>query len=487
MSEINAEDTKNAFDSTVERAMECIGRKEWRSALDLFKEALEVDRKEEGGEISEERADCAYNMACCAAQLGDLDEAEAWLRRAVLWGVRHVRPESDDDLEPLRVDTLDRLNRFLTTIEPLTSSSPSTAAVLDRTKRSNAGRGMSALAKEMAAEGWEDEDDEGFEEDEAEQDRDVFDSDFDDSEEDSDEPEESAPKKKEKQAAKPEAQKQMAPVGSKRAAAHKAQAINAVAVCSMEDDDDDEDGDFEDAAVDADIGTLEPRQVSAREAVSEAVRKRKAQEAWAELDGDDDLAVVNADMSKSPQKKQRRVVYARRRSSKKSAIGVLGQIFGKEAATKILARAKANVARRVTELQLKLNSTAPARSLKRRTVVEKKRFAGEQVEVERTVLADAQVPSKPATTGIDAVIAEIKGPQTITTVAKSALDWDAFKTKEGLEDSLRDASKNGYLANQDFLERCDLRAFDREREERERQRAFRDAQAPSKITSAGSP
>ncbi|KAJ8611259.1 hypothetical protein CTAYLR_004162 [Chrysophaeum taylorii] len=443
---------------------------EWRAALELFKEALALDAKEES-DISEERADCAYNVACCAARLGDLDEAETWLRRSVQWGVRNVHPESDEDLEALRQDTVERLDRFLTTIEPLSvKQEMAPAAVLERSKRSGAGRGMSALAREMAAEGdWEDEDDEGFEDGDVdqEQDRDVFDSDFDDSEdeEEEDDAREAAPK--------PKMKKKEAPAtNSRRAAAHKAQAINAVAVNNMEDDDDDEDGDFESAEVDAE--TLEPRGLqSARQAVGEAVRKRKAEEAWKDLDGE---AVLGSEApiveEKQKSRKRRRVAYAPRK--KRSAQAVLSQIFGDEAAAKILARARANIARRAKEAAER--PAQPLRVLKTHTVTETKTFAGEKVEIQRTVMAE-DAGKKAATTGIDAVLAEIKGPQAVSTVAKSSSDWDAFKTQEGIEDSLRDASKKGYLANQDFLERCDLRAFDRERDDREKQRALRDAAA----------
>ena len=461
---------ENAFDELCERAMACVARKEWRSALEVFKQALEVDRKEEGGDISEERADVAYNMACCAAQLGDLDEAEVWLRRAVSWGVRGVRPEVDEDLEPLRTSSVERLNRFLTAIEPLTSSGESAvpAAVLGRTKRSNAGRGMNALAREMAEEGaWDDEDDEGFEE-EAGDERDVFDSDFDESEDDDDD--EAAPKKPAAAAQK----KKQPSSSSKRAAAHKAQAINSVAVNATDaDDDDDEDGDFEDDAADAELGApLEPRQ-SAMAAASEAVRKRKAQEAWRDLDGDEPEPAPREDAPKK--KKKRRLVYAAA-PTKKSALSVLGGIFGHDAAVKIIARAKANRAKRDVEPS---NKKTPV-LLRRQTVVETKTFAGEKIEIKRTVMADANAAkeAQPAT-GIDAVIAELKAPQNITTVAKSSSDWDAFKSKEGLEDSLRDASKKGILVNQEFLERCDHRAFDREKDERDRLRAFRDAQLPT--------
>lgn len=71
----------------------------------------------------------------------------------------------------------------------------------------------------------------------------------------------------------------------------------------------------------------------------------------------------------------------------------------------------------------------------------------------------------------------MKGPQTVSTVAKSSLDWDNFKDKEGLEDDLAVASKDGYLTRKEFLQRCDERAFENEREKRQRDRAAAAASA----------
>ena len=44
---------------------------------------------------------------------------------------------------------------------------------------------------------------------------------------------------------------------------------------------------------------------------------------------------------------------------------------------------------------------------------------------------------------LDSVLDTIKGPKTVSTVAKSGYDWDAYKEKEGLEDDLAAASKEG--------------------------------------------
>jgi hypothetical protein len=43
------------------------------------------------------------------------------------------------------------------------------------------------------------------------------------------------------------------------------------------------------------------------------------------------------------------------------------------------------------------------------------------------------------------VLSEIKGPQSISTVTKSSLDWEGYKTTEGIEEDVAAASKEGYL------------------------------------------
>ena len=85
----------------------------------------------------------------------------------------------------------------------------------------------------------------------------------------------------------------------------------------------------------------------------------------------------------------------------------------------------------------------------------------------------------------------------MNTVVKSSIDWDNFKEKEGLEDELLSAQKEGYvlvvifdicfpvhkfttsvrffpiryLTRKDFLDRVDYRKFEIERDERMKARA----------------
>lgn len=59
-----------------------------------------------------------------------------------------------------------------------------------------------------------------------------------------------------------------------------------------------------------------------------------------------------------------------------------------------------------------------------------------------------------------------------TILDQAAADWKKCKVQENLEDELKQAtkSKTGYLEKQNFLERSDLRQFEKEREIRDRAR-----------------
>lgn len=60
-----------------------------------------------------------------------------------------------------------------------------------------------------------------------------------------------------------------------------------------------------------------------------------------------------------------------------------------------------------------------------------------------------------------------------TILEQAAQDWSKVKVEEKLEDELKQAtkSKGGYLERQNFLERSDLRQFEKEREIRDRIRS----------------
>ncbi|CAM9428998.1 unnamed protein product [Discosporangium mesarthrocarpum] len=66
------------------------------------------------------------------------------------------------------------------------------------------------------------------------------------------------------------------------------------------------------------------------------------------------------------------------------------------------------------------------------------------------------------------MLAALDAPKNISTVAKSSMDWDNYKEEEGLEEEMSKVTKDGagYLNRQDFLQRCDMRRFEQERDAR---------------------
>jgi hypothetical protein len=78
-------------------------------------------------------------------------------------------------------------------------------------------------------------------------------------------------------------------------------------------------------------------------------------------------------------------------------------------------------------------------------------------------------------TGVDSLLNQMNGPNKISTVAKTAADWDQFKEQTGLGEKLEEQadSSTAYLKKQDFLTRVDHRTFELEKKERDRSRIKR--------------
>ena len=79
------------------------------------------------------------------------------------------------------------------------------------------------------------------------------------------------------------------------------------------------------------------------------------------------------------------------------------------------------------------------------------------------------------TAGVDDLLQKMNDTGKVSTIAKTAVDWESFKAGTGLAASLEEhtESKGAFLKRQDFLERVDHRKFAHERQERERERAKR--------------
>lgn len=74
--------------------------------------------------------------------------------------------------------------------------------------------------------------------------------------------------------------------------------------------------------------------------------------------------------------------------------------------------------------------------------------------------------------GVDDLLQKINDTGKVSTIAKTAQDWETFKADTGLSASLEEytESKGAFLKKRDFLERVDQRKFERERTARERER-----------------
>ncbi|CAN0406329.1 unnamed protein product [Phaeothamnion confervicola] len=171
---------------------------------------------------------------------------------------------------------------------------------------------------------------------------------------------------------------------------------------------------------------------------------------------------------------------------------VLAEIFGKKDAAAIIGRGKckgkgrAGGPPRTAPPSVALAATAAAaaaavaaaRKPQKVEVTETKKFAGREVALTRKVAegsaehkrlaaAAAAAATKPAA-AIDRVLQQLDVPKAITTVEKSSVDWENFKEKEGLDEELAKVTKDGagYLHRQDFLQRVDVRQFEKERDVR---------------------
>eukprot|EP01039_Chlorochromonas_danica_P008624 gene8624-9503_t len=202
-------------------------------------------------------------------------------------------------------------------------------------------------------------------------------------------------------------------------------------------------------------------------------RKRKVNAIWDELRSEDDNYVhtkVNdstmhftSQLYEQPPKQLRRKIKRFfKQWSGSNSNGRNQLVVGQEDETEITAQ---------SELKKKLMESL--QRVKRKTViVESRKFAGEAVEVKKTVsLSKNEVTTstanKPAESSeLDKVLQTLKGPKQINTVTKSSADWDNFKEEAGIADEVAAAAKDGYRGRQDFLQACDYRSFEIERDQR---------------------
>jgi len=144
----------------------------------------------------------------------------------------------------------------------------------------------------------------------------------------------------------------------------------------------------------------------------------------------------------------------------------------------------------VDDLWAELNSSAPIKTTEskntlvepilasqKKTITETYSFAGEDVVVTKTVdiresTTKEVQPEKKGKGNLSSLVASLNSqPKKLSTIQKSSLDWNSYKTKKGLEEELKQATKDGYLEKQAFRQRTDLRQFENEKSIRNKDRA----------------
>ena len=155
---------------------------------------------------------------------------------------------------------------------------------------------------------------------------------------------------------------------------------------------------------------------------------------------------------------------------------VLAGIFGSKGAAAIVRRADRSIEERKHAPPPKSKDEILKNLVRKQKVVEERRFGGETVQVTKTKweTSDANTARRKAHDRLDHVLDLIAGKKEITATEKSAQEWDQYKEKHKLEDSLKGGT--GLLAKRDFLERTDHRRFEIERDARNAERAKRDAE-----------
>ncbi|KAL5699034.1 hypothetical protein ACHQM5_029991 [Ranunculus cassubicifolius] len=108
-------------------------------------------------------------------------------------------------------------------------------------------------------------------------------------------------------------------------------------------------------------------------------------------------------------------------------------------------------------------------------ITEVRDFAGENIEVKKLVDAESKEAANEKVnkgagppSAVDQILEQIKKKQKLSVLDKTKKDWGEFKEEKGLEVEL-DAykkSSNQYLDKVGFLQRTDMREFERERDAR---------------------
>ena len=93
-------------------------------------------------------------------------------------------------------------------------------------------------------------------------------------------------------------------------------------------------------------------------------------------------------------------------------------------------------------------------------------YAGEVMEITKTIVrgsVEDRVRQKASKDNLASLVASLTAKKSMSTLAKSQVDWQISKDEEGDTAELEKATKNGYVDKQAFLAKTDLRQFELEK------------------------
>lgn len=101
-------------------------------------------------------------------------------------------------------------------------------------------------------------------------------------------------------------------------------------------------------------------------------------------------------------------------------------------------------------------------------VTESRKFAGQNIQMKKAGVGSSESENKAAVSGLDAMLAAIKGAKKVTVLDKSKADWSVHKQEAQIETDLagHNRSNDRYVDKQDFLARAEVREYESSRDSR---------------------
>lgn len=119
--------------------------------------------------------------------------------------------------------------------------------------------------------------------------------------------------------------------------------------------------------------------------------------------------------------------------------------------------------------EVRVNKEVAADSREAKSFLKSQSSAQEDSEEESSSIAQSSSPAPSSgkrAAGLSGILGRIGGKkQKISTLEKSKMDWDAFKSEEGIGEELaiHNRGREGYVERKNFLERVDHRQFELEK------------------------